>query len=91
MNTMRLVAAILWPSFLVACGMEVLVFALVDPINTFCGADALHVTRQGIYTGAFFVFWLMAAASSACTVLLTAPPAPVQPVQPDAPMRTPSP
>ncbi|MET3179281.1 hypothetical protein ABL840_07615 [Variovorax sp. NFACC27] len=76
MNGFRQFAAVLWPSFLVACGMEVLVFALVDPINTFCGADALRMSRQGIYTGAFFVFWLMAAASSACTALLAGPLAP---------------
>jgi len=34
------------------------------------------MSRQGIYTGAFFVFWLMAAASSACTALLAGPLAP---------------
>jgi len=76
MNGFRQLAAVLWPSFLVACGMEVLVFALIDPVNTFCGADALRMSRQGIYAGAFFVFWLMAAASSACTALLAGPLAP---------------
>jgi len=75
MNGWRQLATILWPSFLVACGMEVLVFALFDPLNTFCGADALRMSRQSLYTAAFFVFWLMAAASSACTVLLSRPPA----------------
>ncbi|MFH0131878.1 hypothetical protein ACGLHS_16850 [Variovorax sp. VaC1] len=76
MNGWRQLAGILWPSFLVACGMEVLVFALFDPLNAFCGADALRMSRQGVYTAAFFVFWLMAAASSACTVLLARSPAP---------------
>jgi len=66
----RQLMAVLWPSFLMACGMEIVVFALIDPINVYCGADALHMSRQGIYTGAFFVFWLMAAASSAFTALL---------------------
>ena len=87
MNGLRQLAGVLWPSFLVACCMEVLVFALVDPVNTFCGADALRMSRQGIYTGAFFVFWLMAAASSACTLLLAGP---AVSGQPDAPVGTPS-
>ena len=73
MSAVRRIAGILWPSFLVACGMEVLVFALIDPIHSYCGADALHMSRQGIYTVSFFVFWLMAAASSACTTLLALP------------------
>jgi hypothetical protein len=33
------------------------------------------MSRQGIYTAAFFVFWLMAASSSACTALLARPSA----------------
>lgn len=69
----RQIVGVLWPSFLVACAMEMLVFALVDPVNVYCGADALGMSRQGAYTTAFFVFWLMAAASSACTALLAAP------------------
>jgi hypothetical protein len=73
MNAQRQVMAVLWPSFLVACGMEVLVFAMVDPLSVYCGADVLHMSRQGIYTASFFVFWLMAAASSACTALLAPP------------------
>lgn len=85
MNGLRQLAGILWPSFLVACGMEVLVFALFDPLNAFCGADALRMSRQGVYTAAFFVFWLMAAASSACTVLLARSPAAERR---DAPPRT---
>ncbi|WP_431513275.1 hypothetical protein [Variovorax sp. DAIF25] len=87
MNGLRQLAGVLWPSFLVACCMEVLVFALVDPVNTFCGADALRMSRQGIYTAAFFVFWLMAAASSACTALLARPS--VVDLS-DVPLRTPS-
>ncbi len=73
MTGLRQIAGVLWPSFLVACAMEMLVFALVDPVRVYCGADALHMSRQGAYTTAFFVFWLMAASSSACTVLLAAP------------------
>ncbi|MET3496605.1 hypothetical protein [Variovorax boronicumulans] len=73
MSGMRRMVGVLWPSFLVACAMEMLVFALVDPVDVYCGADALGMSRQGAYTAAFFIFWLMAAASSACTVLLVEP------------------
>jgi hypothetical protein len=69
----RRLIGILWPSFLLACGMEVMVFALVDPIGLHCGADAWRMSRQGAYTAAFFVFWLMGAGSSALTVLLALP------------------
>ncbi|WP_137860638.1 hypothetical protein [Variovorax sp. 3P27G3] len=79
MSGLRQFAVILWPSFLVACGMEVLVFALFDPLNTFCGADALRMSRQSLYTASFFVFWLMAGASSACTMLLAMSPAAQRP------------
>ena len=88
MTGLRQIVGVLWPSFLVACAMEMLVFALVDPVSVYCGADALHLSRQGAYTAAFFVFWLMAAASSACTVLLAAPP---DAERRDATLRPPSP
>jgi len=85
---LRQIASVLWPSFLVACAMEMLVFALVDPVSVYCGADALHMSRQGAYTTAFFVFWLMAAASSACTVLLVTRP---EAERRDASLRSPPP
>ncbi len=88
MTGLRQIVGVLWPSFLVACAMEMLVFALVDPVSVYCGADALHMSRQGAYTAAFFVFWLMAAASSACTMLLVTPP---EAERRDAALRTPPP
>ncbi|MDQ0036845.1 hypothetical protein J2W30_004620 [Variovorax boronicumulans] len=88
MTGLRQIVGVLWPSFIVACAMEMLVFALVDPVSVYCGADALHMSRQGAYTTAFFVFWLMAAASSACTVLLATQP---EAERPDPSLRTPAP
>jgi len=66
--------SILWPSFLLACAIEILVFALVDPADLHCGSEALRMSRQGVYTVAFFLFWGMAAASSAFTALLAESP-----------------
>jgi hypothetical protein len=78
MSGRRQLMAVLWPSFLVACGMEVLVFALVDPTGVYCGADVLGMSRQGVYTASFFVFWLMAASASAFTALLASSAFPAQ-------------
>ncbi len=58
---------ILWPSFLVGAATSATVFALVDPLDiTFLGY--LQATRQQVYAGGFFLFWLMAALSSALTL-----------------------
>ncbi|NYT57433.1 hypothetical protein H0A65_00690 [Alcaligenaceae bacterium] len=58
---------ILWPSFLVGAATSATVFALVDPLDiTFLGY--LQASRQQVYAGGFFLFWLMAALSSALTL-----------------------
>ena len=60
---------ILWPSFLVAAATSATVFALVDPLDvTFLGY--IHASRQEVYAYGFFLFWLMAALSSALTLRL---------------------
>jgi hypothetical protein len=65
---------ILWPAFLVAGAMEMLVFAFVDPEDLHWLGQPIELSRQGIYTLAFFAFWCMAAMSSALTTLLTISP-----------------
>ncbi|MGB6102668.1 MAG: hypothetical protein WBF88_02295 [Pusillimonas sp.] len=58
---------ILWPSFLIGAATSATVFALIDPLDiTFLGY--LQATRQQVYAGGFFLFWLMAALSSALTL-----------------------
>jgi len=64
---------IVWPAFLLAGVMEMLVFAMVDPQDLHWMGQPLEWSRQGIYTAAFFVFWGVTAASSALTALLTLP------------------
>ncbi len=64
--------AIAWPGFLVACLLELLVFALVDPQDVRWLGHQLMSTREAVYTLAFFVFWVMAMLSSALTYLLSA-------------------
>ena len=59
-----------WPAFLAACVLELVVFALVDPHDMHWPGHASLLSRQGVYTIAFFVFWAIASASGVLTVLL---------------------
>jgi hypothetical protein len=65
---------ILWPAFLVAGVLEMLVFAMVDPQDLNWFGQPVTMSREGIYTLAFFVFWGVTAASSALTTLLSMSP-----------------
>lgn len=54
---------VLWPSFLAAGAAEVLFFTVVDPADFEGG-------RLAAYSVGFFLFWALAAASSALTCFL---------------------
>ena len=59
---------ILWPAFLMAGVLEMLVFALVDPgsLHWFGGAP-MEWPASAIYTLALFAFWAVIASASALT------------------------
>ncbi len=61
---------IVWPAFLVAGLLEMLVFAFVDPQDLNWFGQDLDLSRQAVYTLAFFAFWALAMLSSALTLLL---------------------
>jgi len=65
---------ILWPAFLMAGVLEVLVFSLADPQELYWFGHHLEFSRQALYTFSFFVFWLVTAMSGALTILLSLPP-----------------
>ena len=65
---------IIWPAFLMAGVLEILVFALVDPQDVQWFGSPLEWSRQAIYTVAFFVFWIIAIVSSSLTTLLAMSP-----------------
>ncbi len=65
---------IFWPSFLMAGVLEMLVFAMFDPQDMHWFGQSVQLSRQGIYTVTFFVFWLVAMLSSAFTILLSISP-----------------
>jgi hypothetical protein len=67
--------AILWPAFLMAGVLEMLVFALVDPGNLhWFGGEQVTLSPSAVYTLAFFVFWGVIATAGALTQLLERPP-----------------
>lgn len=67
----RLALQILWPAFLMAGVMELLVFAMVDPHDLhWLGGEGLRLPRQAVYTLAFFAFWGVIAVAGAMTALL---------------------
>lgn len=65
---------IAWPAFLVAGLMEMAVFAVVDPADLQWFGSSLNWSREAVYTVAFFVFWVLAMASSALTMVLAMTP-----------------
>jgi len=62
---------VVWPAFLAACVLELVVFAVVDPSGLEWSGHALAMTRQSVYTLAFFVFWAISSVSNAITVMLS--------------------
>ena len=66
--------AVLWPSFLMAGVLEMIVFSLVDPARLqLPGGGELGWSATAVYTVAFFVFWSVIAVAGALTELLDAP------------------
>jgi len=65
--------AVLWPAFLMAGVLEMLVFSLVDPQQLHVpGGEALGWSPTAVYTLAFFVFWGVIAVAGLLTEILDA-------------------
>ena len=64
-----------WPAFLAACVLELLVFAMVDPLELHWAGQHLGWSRQAVYTAAFFSFWAVSLGACALSTLLRTPPA----------------
>ncbi len=63
-RTARRWVLVTWPAFLAACILEALVFSMVDPGEVHWPGQVSQAARQGVYTVAFFCFWLVSAACS---------------------------
>jgi len=68
----QLLAAVLWPAFLIAAVLEIGVFAMVDPaaLHTLDGG-AVTLSPTAVYSIAFLAFWLLVGVACALTVVLT--------------------
>ena len=68
----RLAMAILWPAFLMAGVLEMLVFAVVDPgeLHWFGGA-VIAWPAQAVYSVSFLIFWGAISTAGALTALLS--------------------
>lgn len=66
-SNMERTIQILWPSFIVAGIMDILTFALFDPMEIMYQGAALFDSRLGAYSSMFFIFWLFGASSSILT------------------------
>lgn len=62
----QLLMAVVWPAFLMAGVLEMIVFSFVDPsqLHGFGGAP-LALGRTAVYSLAFFVFWVVIATAAA--------------------------
>lgn len=65
--------SVLWSGFLGACLLEGLVFAVVDPSSLHWLGQPLELSRQGVYSMAFFAFWSVAAMISSLALLVAQP------------------
>jgi hypothetical protein len=62
---------IVWPAFLVAGLLELVVFGMFDPDDMHWFGLETTLSRQGVYTVSFFVFWALTIVSSSLTTLLS--------------------
>jgi hypothetical protein len=58
-RAIRFWGVILWPSFLAACLLAFMVFAIVDPAELHWPGHVGPASSRAIYTVAFFFFWLV--------------------------------
>jgi len=67
---------ILWPAFLMAGALEMLVFVVVDPGSlAWWGVQPIEWSRTSVYSVTFFIFWGVISTSTAITqLLMTTPP-----------------
>lgn len=67
----RVLMAVVWPAFLMAGVLEMLVFSVVEPasLQGFDG-DRLGWSSTTVYSLAFLVFWVVIAAAGVISHLL---------------------
>jgi hypothetical protein len=70
----RRLAIILWPAFLMAAVLEMLVFAVIDPGQLHGpSGQPLPLSNLAVYSVSFFIFWAVTATGCAITAFLAEP------------------
>ena len=63
---------ILWPAFMAAGVLEMLVFAVIDPADLhWFGGAPIAWSAQAVYTVTFLIFWAAVSTAGAMTALLS--------------------
>ena len=65
-STTKDVIAVLWPAFMAACLIEIVVFAAFDP-HDFSATGEGELDPYTVYSLGFFAFWLVASLASLAT------------------------
>jgi len=67
----RRLGAVVWPAFLGAAALEMVVFAFVDPAALRSPAGGpLELSASAVYSLGFFAFWVLSAGACGLTLLL---------------------
>ncbi len=75
MNPTSRTLLVLWPAFVMAGVLEMLVFVVVDPEQfKWFGTVPLGWSSEAIYSITFVIFWVVIAISAAITQWLARPP-----------------
>jgi hypothetical protein len=72
-NNVKRWVLIVWPAFVAACLLEAMVFSMIDPGELHWPGYLVQPSRQGIYTIAFFCFWLISMVCSGLAWWLAQP------------------
>jgi hypothetical protein len=59
-----------WPAFLMACVLELMVFAMVDPSDVQWLGHPLEISPSSVYSLGFFLFWLVCFAGNVLMMFL---------------------
>ena len=70
----RLIMAILWPAFLMACVSCGVLFTLIDPLDLIVFGEKFNMSSQAGYALGFVIFWLLGCVASTATVVLLIKP-----------------
>jgi hypothetical protein len=65
---------VLWPAFFMAVPAVGIVFSLFDPAEMHWLGSPVEMSRLGVYTLGFFLFWIFGACCSGLTCLLQRSP-----------------